>query len=224
MTGKRILIVLGGIFHDFEGFAAFAESLLVGAGHAAVATYDLDALTRLDQENYDLVLSYTSLSRHREGEHDMHPETLTEAQTDALVNWVRRGGAFLAIHCATVSAKPNPPLRDLIGGIFLSHPPQFTFTVYPMARGHPITSGIEAFTVTDEFYIQEYDPSLDIHMVAIDRGIAHPMAWSKSFGAGRVAYVAMGHSEAVWRLEPYQQLLLQAIDWLTAQRNEEASS
>ena len=224
MAGKRILVLLGGIFHDFEGFAAFVKPLLVGAGHAVEATYNLNILSRLDREAYDLVLSYTSLSRHREGAQHTHPETLTTSQTDALINWVRDGGAFLGVHCATVSGKPNPALRDLIGGIFVAHPPEFSFTAYPMSRGHPITSGIGAFAVRDEFYVQEYDPSIDIHMVAVDRGIAHPMVWSKSHGAGRVVYVAMGHGEAVWGLEPYQRLLLQAIDWLTAQRDKEVRS
>ena len=216
MREKRILIILGGIYHDFEGFTATIRPVLEAAGHRVEATYDLYTLTHLDGGNYDLVLSYTSLSRHREGQDSTQPETLNEAQTEALVKWVRGGGAFLAIHSATVSGTPNPALKALIGGRFLEHPPQFSFMVYPMFHEHPITASIEAFGVKDEFYIQEYDPSLDIHMVAADRGVAYPMVWSKSEGEGRVAHIAMGHSEAVWNLKSYRQLMLQAIDWLTA--------
>lgn len=221
MSGVRVLLILGGIYHDFEGFASTMEPVLRAAGHAVDATYDLDALTRLDEGKYDLIVSYTSLSRHREGQDDAAPEGLSESQTQSLIRWVRGGGALLALHCATVSGRPNPALASLIGGVFVSHPPQFSFLVVPMVRDHPLTQGIEAFSVKDELYIQEYDPSVDIHMVALDRGIAYPMAWSKTEGQGRVAHIALGHSSSVWNLKPYQQLMLQAIAWLTAGRKEE---
>lgn len=188
---------------------------LVQAGHSVETTHDLDALTTSGQSTYDLVLSYTSLSSHREGHGDTTPESLTAGQTEALTGWVRDGGAFLGVHSATVSGEPNAAYRALLGGRFEHHPPQFTFTVYPMARAHPITEGIEAFTVRDEFYVNDVRPDLDVHMVALDRGVAHPMVWTRAEGDGRVAFIAMGHSEAVWDLAPYQRLLLQAIDWLT---------
>jgi len=215
MAGKRILIILGGIYHDFEGFTKAIRPVLEAAGHFVETTYDLDTLLHLKEKGYDLVLSYTSLSKHREGKGDTHPETLSSEQTQALIEWVRQGGSFLPVHSGSVSGAPNPALRELIGAVFVEHPPRFSFTVYPMGKEHPITEGIEAFTVKDEFYIQDYTSSIEIHMVAIDRGVAHPMVWSRKEGKGRVAYIAMGHNEEVWQLVPYQRLLLQAIDWLT---------
>ena len=216
MNNKRILILVGGIWHDFEGFIAAVRPLLEGAGYTVDAADDLDTLLHLSEGNYDLVLSYTSLSKHREGQHDTTPQTLTEAQTEALARWVRAGGALLGVHSATVSGLPNPAMRSLFGGVFVTHPPQFSFPVYPRPTGHPMIAGIEAFCVHDEFYIQEYDPTLEIHMVALDRGVAHPMVWTKAEGQGHVAYIAMGHDERVWSLPPYQRLLLQASAWLTA--------
>ena len=102
-----------------------------------------------------------------------------------------------------------------MGAVFESHPPQFSFTVYPTYVRHSITQGIPAFTDCDEFYIQTYDDTVDIHMVALDRGIAHPMVWSKDEGLGRVAHIAMGHDEKVWSLPLYQKLMIQALNWLT---------
>ncbi|HMB24419.1 MAG TPA: ThuA domain-containing protein, partial [Anaerolineales bacterium] len=117
------------------------------------------------------------------------------------------------VHAATVIGESDPALGDLIGGVFVSHPPQFAFTVYPMFGEHPITAGVEAFTVHDEFYIERQTSDVQVHMVAFDRGMAYPMAWSRVEGRGRIAHIAPGHSQAVWNLEPYQQLLLQALDW-----------
>ncbi|MFO7917955.1 MAG: ThuA domain-containing protein [Anaerolineae bacterium] len=214
--GKRILIILGGIYHDFEGFTSTIKPVLEAGGYTVEATYDLDKLTTLQESPYDLVLSYTSLSRHREGQGDTHPEYLTPEQTAGLAHWVRTGGAFLTVHCGTVVGKENPAFKALAGGVFVEHPPQFSFMVYPLYHEHPIIAGIEAFSVKDEFYIQDYEPGLDVHMVAVHEGVAHPMVWSKQECSGRVAHIAMGHSEAVWSLPSYQQVIRQTVDWLTS--------
>lgn len=214
MTGKRILLLLGGLFHDFDGFERALRPLVTTHGHNLTATYDLSTLERLGEDAYDLVMVYTSLSRHREGQPTDAPETLTPAQTEALVDWVRAGGALLGIHSATVSGQENAAYRRLLGGRFLEHPPQFAFTVYPLSGSHPITEGIEAFTVHDEMYIQECEPDLQIHMIALDRGVAYPMVWSKQEGRGRVAHITMGHTETVWSLPQFERLVLQSIDWL----------
>jgi len=215
LNGKHILIVLGGLWHDFDGFASAMQALLEPHGLQVEATYDLDRLSHLEENRYDLVLSYTCFSPHREGFNDTGPERITDAQIDGLASWVRSGGALLALHSATVIGESGPGLGELLGGVFVSHPPPFTFTVYPIFGGHPITAGIQAFAIHDEFYMEMHTPAVQVHMLAFDRGVAYPMTWSKTEGRGRVVHVAPGHSREVWDLEPYQRLLLQAIDWLT---------
>ena len=122
----------------------------------------------------------------------------------------------MSLHAATVASQTSPVLHALQGGVFVTHPPQFSFTVYPLYGEHPITTGVTAFAVHDEFYVQAYDPSVEVLAVALDRGVAHPMVWSKQEEKGRVAHIAMGHDLGVWSLEPYQRLVLQAIAWLKA--------
>ena len=222
MTGARVLLILGGIYHDFSGFDAAMAPVIQAAGHTITSTYDLDELTRLASGHYDVILSYTSLSRHREGQNDTNPQTLTPEQTQGLTEWVRAGHGLVGVHAATVSAIPNPAMRALFGARFENHPPQFSFTVYPTHRGHPITAGVEAMVVKDEFYYQDCVPGLDVHMMAVDRGVAHPMVWTRAEGAGRVAGVAMGHDGRVWSLPAFQKLILQAIAWAAGQ--EEATA
>lgn len=218
MTKKRALILLGGMWHDFDGFARSMLPLLETAGWQAQASYDLDHLTRLETDRFDLVLNYTCFSAHAEGLDNAGPEKMTDAQIEGLTRWVQAGGAFLSAHCASVCGKSSPGLRELTGGFFVEHPPlPFAFTVYPVYRPHPIIAGIDAFSVYDELYIEECDPSVDVHMLTMDRGVAYPLVWSKSEGQGRVAHVAMGHSAAVWDLQPYQRLMLQTVAWLTHQ-------
>lgn len=211
---KNVLIILGGIYHDFEGFTTWAAPVLQAAGCQVEATYNLDRLLSLDS-SIDLVVSYTSLSQHREGQNDTSPELLTDAQIEGLRDWVRQGGGLLPVHSGTVAGKSAPAFGELMGGVFVEHPPQFAFCVIPLNRPHPISAGIEAFTVHDEFYMQRLVSPVDVHMVAIDRGVAHPMVWTRSEGKGRVAHIAMGHSGLVWELEPFRRLFLQTAAWVT---------
>jgi type 1 glutamine amidotransferase len=213
--GKRILIVLGGTWHDFEGFTAAVRPVFENAGHVVAATYDFDALTRLSEGKYDMALLYTCAGEVRDDPDAKTSPGFTEAQVTSLVEWVRGGGGLLAAHAATVAGQSSPALVALMGGVFVSHPPQFAFTVYPLYREHPITAGVAAFTVHDELYIQAYDPAVEIHAVTLDRGVIYPMVWSRSEGRGRVAHIALGHGPEVWCLQPYQRLMLQAMDWLT---------
>jgi type 1 glutamine amidotransferase len=215
LSGKRVLILLGGQWHDFEGFANAMQTLLEQHGWQVQATYDLDRLLHLAENQLDVVLSYTCFTSDEGRSSQPSPDRLTQAQLDGLTSWVRGGGGLLAAHAATVIGASDPALGELIGGVFVSHPPAFSFTVYPMYGEHPITTGIEAFTVHDEFYIERCTADVQVHMIAFDRGVAYPMAWSRSDGQGRVAHIASGHSQEVWDLKPYQQLLLQSLDWLT---------
>lgn len=212
---KSILILLGGMWHDFDGFTTAMKPVFETAGYRVEATYDLDALTRLDHADHDLIISYTCFYKHREGYDDTGPEKMTEDQVAGLTRWVRTGGRLLAAHAATALGDSNPHLGTLFGGMFLSHPEPFTFTLVPMSGEHPITANIPAFEVRDEFYIQKYDPSVQVHMVSMYQGVAYPMVWSRTEVRGRVAHVAPGHFPEVWLHPAYQRLMLQTTAWLT---------
>jgi len=214
MTRKKILILLGGYWHDFEGFAHAMKELLDKKDYSLDFSYDFEVLTHLNESDYDLLLSYTCLTDPPEGEISDSVTKFSDAQVKALVQWVQGGGALLAAHAATVIGGSDPALEVLLGGVFVSHPPQLTFRALPLSAQHPITDGIMAFDVFDELYIERYDPSVIIHMVAVNEQVAYPIAWSKAEGRGRVAHISLGHSKQVWELESYQHLMLQAVQWL----------
>src|ERR1051325_3595967 len=183
---KRILILLGGRYHDFDGFARAMAPIYEAEGWPVEATYDLDVLTCLDKAGCEIVLSYTCFSKNEPDQAERTPERLTDEQVRGLADWVQTGGALLAAHCATVVGESGPELGQLLGGTFISHPPPCTFTISPVSDEHPITRGVPAFDVYDEFYMERCEPSVKIHMIAVDQGIVHPMVWSKQEGAGRV--------------------------------------
>ncbi len=214
------MILLGGMWHDFEGFASVMQPVFEAAGCQVDATYDLDVLRSLDRVGCDLVLMYTCLSKHRQDTDDSGPEKMTGDQISGLRRWVRQGGGLLAVHAATVIGDSSPPLGRLLGGIFLSHPQPFSFTVTPLSHEHPITAGIPAFEIFDEFYIQKYDPCVEIHMAAVFQDRLYPMVWSRSEARGRVVVLAPGHFPAVWQHPTYQRVMLQAAGWLLKDKSD----
>ena len=62
---KKILMILGGTWHDFDGFAAAMTPILEKAGYEVDATYDLDTLTQIEGR-YDLVLLNTCIGEVRD--------------------------------------------------------------------------------------------------------------------------------------------------------------
>lgn len=217
MSGKRALILLGGTWHDFAGFAGSVSPLLAAEGLAPALTYDPDDLLRLPGGDCGLVLLYTCLGKAEGNAAGTGLAKLTGAQIQALTAWVRGGGALLGVHSATVMGDSDPALGALLGGTFVSHPARHAFTVYPMATSHAITEGIQAFTIDDELYLHRCETGLDVHAVAIEDGAAHPMVWTRREGDGRVAYLAPGHDAAAWEHPSFRALLRQAAGWVRGQ-------
>ena len=84
-----------------------------------------------------------------------------------------------------------------------------------------------SLTLTDEIYqIRDFDAAgshvllrLDPASVDLTAENVHrhpygwPLAWTRSYGAGRVFYSALGHEEGVWRDTRFQTLLHNAVLW-----------
>ena len=214
MKEIRTLILLGGTWHNFDGFAEFARTQLESLGCRIECTRDLDRLNALT--GFDLVVKYTCFSATLE-DGKPAPVRFTDVHAEPLAQWVAAGGALLGVHSATVAAQSSPRLRRLFGGSFVNHPPAFDVTVHPMAAKHPVTADVGVFSGRDEFYIHEMEPDVAVHMVALDRGVAHPMVWTRNEGRGRVAYLAPGHDGQVWNLPAYRRLFTQAAQWSLTQ-------
>ena len=64
----------------------------------------------------------------------------------------------------------------------------------------------------------EYYKKVDEVMVnpAEWQGKAHPMAWTKSYGQGRVFYTTLGHTKNTFERPAMQQLITQGVRWAGA--------
>jgi putative heme-binding domain-containing protein len=140
---------------------------------------------------------------------------LSDAQRGALFEFVRGGGGFVGLHCATDTFYGVPEYGEMIGAYFDGHPWHQKVRVVVEDRAHAATAMLgESFEFFDEIY-QFKAPwaRADVHVLlslapdfvaaagndAVRRKDGDfALAWTRPFGAGRVFYSALGHGEEAW--------------------------
>jgi uncharacterized protein len=152
----------------------------------------------------------------------------SDVQKAALLDFVRSGRGFLGAHCATDTFYQWPDYLTLIGGYFDGHPWHQNVRVEAADPASALVSFLgRSFEIKDEIYqIRDFDERgshvlLRLDPASVDlsrdgvrrRSYGWPLAWTRSYGRGRVFYTALGHEAAVWQDARFQQLLLNAIRW-----------
>jgi type 1 glutamine amidotransferase len=205
VTTIDCVLVCGGRWHDFDR----ARSRLLGllGRHPHVRITVSDGYDR-DLSAADALVSYTCRRR-------AEPE-----QRAAIVDFVARGGRWLALHAsnAGTDAEPPGPLTDVLGSRFVSHPPIRPFLVEPTRPDHPLVAGIGPFTVTDELYLCELREPLDVLLHSeVDGEGPRPLLYVRDHGAGQVCYLALGHvdpeHECSWAVPQFNTVLERAVAW-----------
>lgn len=138
---------------------------------------------------------------------------MTMAAQAAFAKYVRQGGGLLAIHSGIAGYEEDALIRGLLGGVFSNHPPQCPVTVSPKT-GHPMTTGMSAFTLPDEHYFVTLDDlQVDVFLTSSSQYGQQPAGWRRSEGSGRVAVLTPGHNLAVWQHMSYKMLIANIVRW-----------
>jgi type 1 glutamine amidotransferase len=186
------------------------------------ATEDSAVITRDGLTRYDAVVFFTS------GELPMR-----EDQKAALLEFVRSGKGFAGIHSATDTFYQWPEYGALIGAYFDGHPWHQDVTIRVEDPGHAATASLpSSFRLNDEIYqfrnwsrgdvhvLLSLDPaSVDLNAAGVnrlDRDFA--LAWTRTYGQGRVFYTALGHEAGVWQDARFQRHLTGGIRWAMGQQ------
>jgi len=199
-TKIRVLLTVDGS-HGWQEKEPIFQSLVDKAGDFVVTkTGDLNQWIPERIKTYDLVVIHMTGGK------------LTDAQADGLAKFVEAGGGVVGIHSASDSFKNSDRYWQLIGGRFSGHG-HGKFAVELVDTWHPITVGLSDFEITDEDYQHTYHPKADLHVIAKKRGDARNMAWVRSVGRGRLAYLANGHGVPAFECAAFQKLLTNAMYW-----------
>lgn len=199
-----VALFSGGSWHDFARFEAYAASWVEHAGHGPLRSFEPAALGRVAELGCAVALLYTCFDEHTELDH-------SDADLGALVGWVQSGGRLLALHASTVAAQRHPMLAELLGGQFVSHPPKGVFTVTASSADDPLTGDLAPFEIDDERYELELCAPVRVHLTTQVGEASLPLAWSRSVGSGKVAYLSLGHDESSWRQPVYETLVTRAL-------------
>lgn len=208
------VLILSGANHRFEASASVIHDFLAAEGNMSVTLTDDKAVLASPQlKGFDVCVfgtGFTRTVRQPDGTPKREPD-LTPEQEGGLFQFVSTGKGLVGIHGTAWWIGGRAV--DLIGGHANWHPPGLTFTVHIEDTVHPITHGISDFEVEDEIYISAYDPAIHILASAEWHGRAHPMAWTKPYGAGRVFYTTLGHGPGTFERPPMQKLVAQGVQW-----------
>lgn len=153
---------------------------------------------------------------------------------DALIAWVKAGGAFVGIHSTANTYQTHAAFGEMLGANYDRRPwrtpkaPQTKVTIKVNDSTHPATRHLGAwFEFADDIYqFKNFDhrnarillsldrASLDLAAPKMNRDDATlPVAWAKTFGTGRVFYTALGDWEPTWRDPRYRTHLIEGIRW-----------
>lgn len=177
---------------------------------------DVAPFTAENLRNYDAVMFYTT------GE-----LPFTEVQKNIFGGYIAAGHGFIGVHSATDTFYMWDEYHKILGGYFDGHPWHQQVTVSVVDPENKITKSLgKSFTINDEIYqIDDFrDDSkvlLRLDPMSVDRSkpgvhsryYMWPLAWTRKYGKGRTFYTALGHEDAVWRDQRFQQLLLNGIEW-----------
>ncbi len=202
-----VVLVVGGRWHDFD--YARVQLLAELGRHDVVRTRVFeDYASTAAIEAADVLITYTC---------DVRPSAQQQA---VLASFVARGGRWLALHGSNSAINPRGPgqpryltprelgvVADVLGSQFVAHPPITPYLVTPDQPDHPLVAGIPPFTTTDELYVSELHPPLDVLLSTRFQGECpsfteqlaeldddpRPVMYLKQTGAGTVLYLTLGH-------------------------------
>jgi hypothetical protein len=219
--GKLLYLALSKGYHHQT--VEYAEPILKQMGEKSGAfeltvTQDVGAFTKENLKNYAAVMFYTT------GE-----LPFTEEEKAALVDFLKSGRGFVGVHSATDTLYEWGVYHQIIGGYFNNHPWHQQVTVEVVDPNSKLVNSLgKSFQINDEIYqigdfraddshvLLRLDPaSVDLTKPNVHRRYyGWPIAWTRTFGKGRVYYNSLGHEPAVWDDPRYQDMILKAIQWV----------
>jgi type 1 glutamine amidotransferase len=214
-------------WHNWEKTTPAIQALLEKDPRVQVrVSHTIEDLARLSRENTDVVVqNYVNW-------HD--PSALSAESRTAFVRFLEQGGGLVLVHFANgawhfslpmAEAAAWPEYQKIVRRMWnhkgqSGHDAFGRFTVRPTELSDPITAGLGAFEVNDELYFrQEGEGPVEPLITARSKvtGQDEPLAWTYSYGQGRVFQTLLGHSEQTYHTFEAREMLRRAVAW-TARR------
>jgi uncharacterized protein len=198
-----------------------------GYRHESIATAEQVIRDLAHRLAFNVVFAHTEAAMHDALSADalrrvklvMFVNTTGELQLDGrddLLSWIAGGGSFVGVHAAADTWHRWPQYIAMLGAEFDHHPQEETRrTIFvesgPAMANHEL---LEEFYLFKHFDRQRVSVLLALHQDPEDsRPGFFPLAWTRTYGKGRVFYTALGHRDDVWQSLWFQEHLTRGIEW-----------
>ena len=215
------LVLIADRYHDPEHIEIGLTKVFQATGVVPHFTFDTQALTAENLARVRLLVILKDGMLWPEGVErgKKYKIWMTPAQEKAVVDFVEGGGAFLNLHNSMGLYPKDGPYLNLVGGRYIGHGPLERFRVEVADPDHPITQGVEDFSVADEQHTPPYDEG-KVHLLLRSRsddGKRQAAAgWAYEPGKGRLVHLAPGHTREAVEHPMFQRLMRNAVQWLLA--------
>ena len=213
----KVLILSGNNNHDWKETTPYIRDVLLRNGNFIV-----DITERPDTINDTMLQPYHVIINNW----NAYPEQnnlWNQVVKQSLINFVSHGKGFVCIHGASAAHADWPPFLEITGGTWgdkTHHGPIHDFTVQIVNPDHPITQGLQDFTIRDELWVDiNCIPSIEV-LCAVQTdeyrntpGKLEPVALITRFGQGRGYYLVLGHDTSVMAHPSWQKLLINGTKW-----------
>ena len=212
----KVLIITGG--HGFDTnsfFQVFKDDPQISFTPATHEKSSATVYERPDLLEYDALVLY-----------DMQ-KTITDAQKEKFLAVFQKGIGVVVLHHALVSYQHWPEYEKIIGGKYpeadgksgvvteeAGYQHDVDIPVVLVARDHPITGGLNDFTINDEIYWGFHvQPDAIPLLTTTHPKSGKPLAWCRTQSKSRVVYLQLGHGPSAFNDPNYRKLLAQTIRW-----------
>lgn len=218
MSAKRprALALIGDRYHSPVYIRDNLASAFVRENVPITFIENTEALSAESLKDFQLLVILRDGMNWPQGFDKPYVRWMTEAQQQAIWDFVNEGGGFLALHNGQGLYPPKGLYYKLFGGDYGGHPKPYVFTVRVEDKNHPITAGVEDFEIFDEQHTVKYyldREHLLLRSIARDN-LASEAGWWREIGKGRFCYLAPGHSAESLGHPMVQRLIRNAINWL----------
>ncbi|NQU25491.1 MAG: ThuA domain-containing protein [Candidatus Nealsonbacteria bacterium] len=221
----RVLILTGRNNHNWKATTPMLQKVLRASGKFQVdTTVPPQGLTRENLNNYDVILS----DWNSWGGGSQEAEAAWTAETRrAYLDFVRGGKGHVTVHAGGSSFyKDWPEYRNVSLAYWnlgvTGHGRQHEFKVRIDKPDHPLTAGLEEFTIRDELWNK---PGVVQQATVLASAYSdkqqepggtnqwEPSVVTATYGRGRCFATLLGHDAKIMENEGFQQLLIRGVQW-----------
>lgn len=214
----RVLILSGSNNHEWKQTTPMLERILLKSGKFSIKiTERPDTLTSFDFELVDVVLS----NWNSWPENDLRWPEQTEK---ALLSFIKNGGGFITFHASSSAFYKWPDFQQISTAAWImdttSHGKPSETKINIINKKHPVTKGIDDFTLFDELWLHAAEnPKFEVLGVAskketTEKGIKpQPAIMVAGLGKGRIFHTILGHDVKAIENSGFQHLLINGTEW-----------